>query len=187
MYTVQNRTIKDITRSEQYTWKYLAKSLDKLAKKYDVAIGFLEKTSTYFCVDKVEARQKIGWVHIDYDKLGMDSRFDIRYFEQLDKIVTVSEECANIFSKRFPTQQEKVEVIYNIVSPKIIYNMANQEVPNIYNKKNNEIVIVTVGRLHHQKGFEMAIESCILLRDLGYDIRWYVIGEGEERERLSYF
>ncbi|MEH7419545.1 glycosyltransferase, partial [Neobacillus drentensis] len=69
-----------------------------------MAIGFLEKTSTYFCVDKVEASKKVGWVHIDYDKLGMDPKFDINYFKKIDNIVTVSEECANIFKARFPSE-----------------------------------------------------------------------------------
>ena len=84
----------------------------------------MEKTSTYFCVEKVDAQKKIGWVHIDYDKLGMDPKFDSPYFEQLSSIVTVSEECANIFKKRFPDQKDKVEVMYNIVSPTMIKNMA---------------------------------------------------------------
>jgi glycosyltransferase involved in cell wall biosynthesis len=185
LFTVQNRKIKATAISEQYTWKHLAKSLDYLNNNYDVAIGFLEKTSTYFCVDKVNADKKVGWVHIDYDKLGMDPKFDIQYFEQLTKIVTVSEECANIFSKIFPSQRDKVEVIYNIVSPNVINKMANQGNPNLYNRRKNETIILTVGRLHYQKGLEMAIEACKLLRDKGYEIRWYVIGEGEERERLT--
>ena len=184
-FTLKNRTITDISKREQYSWKYLAKSLKSLEKKYDAAIGFLEKTSTYFCVEKVNASKKIGWVHIDYDKLGMDPNFDLHYFENLNRIVTVSEECANIFSNRFPNQQNKVEVIYNIVSPKVIRQMASQETTDLYKKGKNETILLTVGRLHYQKGLEIAIESCRKILDLGYNIRWYVIGEGEEREKLT--
>jgi glycosyltransferase involved in cell wall biosynthesis len=184
LFTLKNRLIKDVSIREQYTWRYIAQSLTKLEKKYDVAIGFLEKTSTYFCVDKVDAKQKIGWVHIDYDKLGMDPSFDIEYFNQLNKIVTVSEECANIFINRFPSQKQKVEVIYNVVSPTMINSMANQEHDNLYNR-NNETIILTIGRLHYQKGLEMAVEACQKLVNRGINIKWYVIGEGDERERLS--
>jgi glycosyltransferase involved in cell wall biosynthesis len=183
-FTIKNRTIKNVSKSEQYTWKYIANSLGKLEKKYDVAIGFLEKTSTYFCVDKVEAKQKIGWVHIDYEKLGMDPNFDLVYFNQLNKIVTVSEECANIFINRFPSQKDKVEVIYNVVSPTMINNMSNQVLEHLDNKQ-DETTILTIGRLHYQKGLEMAIESCSKLIKKGFTIKWYVIGEGEEREKLS--
>ncbi|MEH6947935.1 glycosyltransferase, partial [Bacillus sp. JJ634] len=138
MFTIQNRKIKNSTIREQMTWKYMSRSFDKLEKEYDVAIGFLEKTSTYFCVDKVKAAKKIGWVHTDYDKLGMDPEFDKGYFQELQHIITVSEECANVMKNRFPDQKNKVEVIYNIVSPKMINNLASVKDNDIYNKKENE-------------------------------------------------
>ena len=186
LFTVKNRSISDVSKREQYTWKYLAHSLERLEKNYDAAIGFLEKTSTYFCVEKVNAQKKIGWVHIDYDKLGMDPEFDSPYFEQLSSIVTVSEECANIFKKRFPNQKDKVGVMYNVVSPTMIQNMAESDSNNVFQKSNDETILLTIGRLHYQKGLEMAIESCRKLLDKGYKVKWYVIGEGDEREKLTH-
>lgn len=185
MYSIRNRNLKNIAKREQYNWKYIAKAFNKLDKKYDVAIGFLEKTSTYFCVDKVEASQKIGWIHIDYDKLGMDPHFDISYFRKLHHIMTVSEECATILKERFPSESRKIGVMYNIVSPKMIYQMAHQINRNVYEKKDDEIMILSIGRLHYQKNFELAIEACKKLRELGYNIKWNIIGEGDEREKLT--
>lgn len=185
IFTLKNKCSKNVITKEQFTWKHLAKSLETLDKKYDVAIGFLEKTSTYFCIDKVNAVKKVGWVHIDYDKLGMDPKFDINYFKKLNTIVTVSEECANIFKNRFPTEKNKVETIYNIVSPGMINNMANYEHFDVYNRKKDEIIILSIGRLHYQKGFELAIEACKELVAKGYKIKWYIIGEGEEKHNLT--
>lgn len=185
LFSLEIRRTKDISKREQYTWKYLSKSLDSLEKTYDVAIGFLEKTSTYYCVDKVKAQRKIGWVHIDYDKLGMDPVFDSPYFDALSSIVTVSEECANIFIKRFPNQENKVKVIYNVVSPSTIHEMANQIIESEFEKKENEFNLLTIGRLHYQKGLEMAIDACEFLVEKGFNIKWFVIGEGDEREKLT--
>ncbi|GGD73282.1 glycosyltransferase [Paenibacillus nasutitermitis] len=185
LFSLKNRLNRNMSMREQYNWKYISASIGLLQKKYDAAIGFLEKTSTYFCVEKVEALQKIGWVHIDYDELGMDPDFDITYFEQLDHIVTVSEECAAVLKKRFPGQQHKVQVIHNIVSPTVIRQMAEENLEDVYNREGDEIVLLTVGRLHVQKGYELAIEACRLLVEQGYNIRWYVIGEGEERAKLT--
>lgn len=185
IFTIKNKYIADVSKREQNTWKQLSRSIDKFEKKYDAAIGFLEKTSTYLCIDKVDARQKIGWVHIDYDKLGMDPEFDFPYFKKLSRIVTVSEECANIFMKRFPCQKEKVDIIYNIVSPAIINKMANQKLEDCYFKKGGEIIILTIGRLHDQKGLDIAIRACKGLLEKGHKIKWYVIGEGDERENLT--
>lgn len=185
MFTVQNRRTKNIAIREQLTWKHLSKAFNELENEYDAAIGFLEKTATYFCVDKVKATKKIGWVHIDYDKLGMNPTFDRVYFNQLNHIITVSEECANVMKKRFPEEEGKVEVIYNIVSPTMINNMAKTETTDLYNREKKETVILSIGRLHYQKGFELAIEACKLLIERGQQVHWYIIGEGEERESLT--
>lgn len=185
MFALINKNNKNISQKEQYGWKYISESLEKIDKKYDVAIGFLEKTSTYFCIDKVDALKKIGWVHIDYDKLGMDPKFDIRYFRKLNNIITVSEECGNILKSRFPSERNKVRIMYNIVSPKLINKMAKQVKMGVYDKKCNEIVILSIGRLHYQKGFELAIKACRKLVDKGFNIKWNIIGDGEERENLT--
>ncbi|QNG58480.1 glycosyltransferase [Bacillus sp. PAMC26568] len=186
LFAIGNKITKNVSRKEQYNWKYFSKSFPVLEKKYDAAIGFLEKSSTYFCVDKVNAKKKIGWVHIDYDKLGMDPNYDIDYFDQLDHIITVSEECGNILSHRFPSQKDKIDVIYNIVSPRVIENMASQKISEeISQSADNQISILTIGRLHVQKGYDLAVEACKLLVDRGVNVRWNVIGEGEEREKLE--
>ncbi|MDC0702987.1 MULTISPECIES: glycosyltransferase [Priestia] len=174
--TEQNRA-----RCEQRVWKYICNSLKSINKKYDVAIGYLEKTPIYFCVDKVNAKKKIGFIHNDYDKLGMDPEIDQKYFDKLDNIVTVSEECASVLKQRFPVYKDKVEVMYNIVSPKVINKMSS----NHLNIKYRGVNLVSLGRLHHQKGFELAIEACKNLIDSGYKIKWHVIGEGEERTKLE--
>jgi glycosyltransferase involved in cell wall biosynthesis len=185
MFSLRNRYARNISTREQYNWKYLSASFVQASVNYDVAIGFLEKTSTYYCVDKVNARKKVGWVHIDYDKMGMDSKFDQHYFDKLDHIVTVSEECAAILQNRFPKQRRKVNVIYNIVSPKVIQRLANQETWDVFARKDKEVVILSIGRLHRQKTFELAIEACKLLIERGYNIQWNIIGDGEERKKLT--
>ncbi len=174
--TEKNRVI-----CEQKVWKYISKSLKKLGKKYDVAIGYLEKSPIYFCVDKVDATKKIGFIHTDYKKLGMDSDIDMKYFSKLDNIVAVSYKSAESLKNVFPMYKEKIKVIYNTILAEDIIKMAFEPV----NFNNDKTKIVTVGRLDKAKGFEMAIKACKLLLDKGYDIVWYVIGEGSEREKLE--
>lgn len=175
------RSEKNRARCEQRVWKYLSKALTALNDKYDVAVGYLEKNPIYFCIEKVNANKKIGFIHTDYDKLGMDPKIDMKYFYKLDKIVTVSEECVNILKHRFPMFSEKIKLLNNIVSPNIISKMSFEEI----DLKHQGITIASVGRLHQLKGFEMAIKACEMLVRNGYNIRWYVVGEGEERAKLE--
>ncbi|AIQ11460.1 glycosyltransferase [Paenibacillus durus] len=185
MFSLKSRGAGNDSVKEQYSWKHLARFFQILPQQYDTAIGFLEKTSIYFCVEKAVAKSKIGWIHIDYDKLGMDPAFDARYFEQLQHLVTVSEECANILVKRFPEQDHKVNVIHNIVSPVLIKQLAMQNPPDDFSGNEDGINILSIGRLHPQKAFELAIEACKELVDKGYNVRWSIIGDGEERQKLT--
>ena len=45
--------------------------------------------------------------------------------------------------------------------------------------------ILTVGRLSHQKGIDEAIRMAVRLRAEGFEFRWYVVGEGEDLEKLQ--
>ena len=172
---------KDTYRCGQKVWPYVSKIFGKLNKKYDVAIGYLENNPIYYCVDNVDAKKKIGFIHNDYDKLGLNPIGDRIYFNELDNIVTISEECAEVLKNRFPEYKDKVRVMYNIVSPSIINEMAKEKI----DINNAEINLVTVGRLNYQKGYDMAIEACKKLVEKGYDIKWNILGEGEERANLE--
>ncbi|MGG0185168.1 glycosyltransferase [Bacillus rhizoplanae] len=185
MFTIKNRIVKDVAISEQYTWRYLSKSFDILEKEYDVAIGYLEKSPVYFVVEKVKAKKKVGWIHTNYSNSGMDSHFDYYYFEQLDNIITVSEECAKSLENSFAHLKHKVRAIYNIVSPKVINNLSNSGKLEDFIYDNNYTNIITVARLSHEKGIDIAIKSCKLLVNKGYKVRWYVLGEGKERRTLE--
>ncbi|WP_298139049.1 glycosyltransferase [Flavobacterium sp.] len=180
-FTYKNRRIKNSGFAEQYSWKDLKKAIPTIDNNYDVAIGFLEKTSIYLTVDKVVAKQKIGFVNNDYKMLNLDSKFDEPYFSKLDYLFTVSESCEEVLKDSFPSLTSKIKMMYNILSEKAIQNLANE--------KNDEldkgINLVTLGRLSHQKGFDIAIKSCAILKQKGIDFKWYILGEGEDRKALE--
>lgn len=166
---------------EQKMWRFLSPSLESVAKKYDVAVGFLEKTPNYFCIDKTLAAQKILWIHTNYSNMGMLPKYDRRYFEKADFIAAVSDQCANDLQKHFPEFSGKIKTVPNIVSPAIIKQMADEAVPEQIPRH----TIVTVGRLSHEKGIDLAIEACKLLSDKGIEFIWYFIGDGTQRKDLE--
>lgn len=185
MFTMINRLMTNSAMSEQYSWKYQRVSFDPLDTKYDAAVGYLEKSSIYFIVDKVKATKKIGWIHTNYSESGMNSKFDKPYFKHLDQLVTVSEECAKSLQENFEHLQNKIKVIYNIVSPKIIQHESNRELDSDFTYDSNTTNIITVARLSREKGIDLAIKACEKLVNQGYNLKWYVLGEGSEREYLE--
>ena len=178
------KTDSRVARREQKLWSYLQTALPPLRKSYDAAIGFLEKTPVYYCIDKVQATRKLGFIHNDYIQLGMEPSYDRKRFAKLHHLVTVSEGCGDVLREAFPAYAEKVKVIHNIVSPSLIAGLAEEPVPPL-RRKTDAALIVTVGRLHRQKGLDMAIDACKELKDRGVSVEWHVIGEGEERSALE--
>ena len=75
-------------------------------------------------------------------------------------------------------------MIKNRVSKELILKLAEEKIEN-YNIEKNYINIVSVGRLVYQKGFDIAIEVCKKLKEENVKIRWYVIGDGEEKNNLK--
>ncbi|MBO1623980.1 glycosyltransferase [Bacillus arachidis] len=169
---------------EQKIWKYMSKSIGEINEEYDVAIGFQEKNPIYFCVDKVKAKKKIGWIHTDYNKLGIDYSKEKFYFGKLDHIVTVSEELVNILKENFPEHEKKIGCIHNIVSSRMIRKMSLEKV-DFKEENDRSISLISVGRLAKEKGLDISLEAFNILIKKGYDLTWYLIGEGNVREELE--
>lgn len=184
-YSLKGKYSKTESMVKHRAWKHISKVIDHVEEEYDAAIGFMEQNPIYFIVDKVKANKKIGWIHNDYNKLDTDPEFDTSYFDQLNHIVTVSGECEKALHRTFPKHKEKVSVIYNIVSPKVIHHLSAERSEYDSDQAGEAINIVSIGRLHAQKNFELAILSCKELVTRGYNIRWRVIGEGDERKYLT--
>ena len=147
----------------------------------DVGIAFLEKSSIYFLVDFVESSKKVGYIHNDYNQLGLDLSFDLPYFNQLDDIVTVSERCKVVLEEKI-SPPNKVKLIYNISSPKLLNSLADKYVVE---NTESKIKLLTIARLENQKGIDIAIEAAKILKNKKLNFIWEVIGEGSEREKLS--
>lgn len=175
------KTEKVPTVREQKVWSFMKNVLHNLDKDYDVAIGYLQKTANYFCIDKVKATKKIGFVHNDYRMLQLDKTIDEPYFKKFDSIVTISEVCESILKEEFPQFTNKISLMYNISSPKSIWKMAEAKV----DIDTSVSTIVTVGRLNDQKGLDIAIDACKILVDKGHQLKWYIIGEGNLRPNLE--
>ena len=174
---------KKSVHAEQRAWRYYRAAIPPLTGQYDAVIGYLEKTSIYLAVDRVDAPVKIGWIHTEYNKMGMDPRLDRPYFAQLDALVSISEQCCDTLRQTFPEQARKVRLVRNIFSTRLITTMA-AEAASFPDADFAGQRILSIGRLTQLKGFDLAIGALAQLRAAGIAVRWYVIGVGPEEQRL---
>lgn len=170
--------------AKQYRWKnYYCREIPKLSTHYDTAVAYLHGEQFYYVVDKVNATQKIGWVHNEYSKSGLSAKLDLPYFEKMDHIVTISEKCADDLQKQFPTQKAKISVLPNLTSAESVRVLADEFFPSEYTK--GQCIIVSIGRLHPQKGFDLAIRSAKMLKQRGLKFTWFILGSGDLQNELE--
>lgn len=175
---------KGMSAQKAFLWRHFyCKKIERLEKEYDVAIGYLGGESTDYVLDKVNAKKKIHWVHNDYRKLGMSKKYDIDVFRRVDAVVTISDECLNILEEEFPQYTDKLYCIPNITSSKVIRKRAEEFFPKEYEGISN--ILLSVGRLSEQKGFDLAISAAKTMKSNGLDFKWFIIGEGALRSKLE--
>ncbi|MGL6058972.1 MAG: glycosyltransferase, partial [Culicoidibacterales bacterium] len=130
---------------------------------------------------KVQANQKISWIHFDVKKLGINKKLYSRLYEQFDKIHVVSQQAEQSLLDVFPEVTGKQEVVYNVVNQQLVRDQAREPI----NLTFEGVKIVTVGRLTREKGCDLAIETLAKLRVKGIDAQWYWIGDGNMRAQYE--
>lgn len=183
LYTFLLLRTKNKAFAEQRAWKFLKNAFPLFKADYHAAVGFLEKSSIYLVVDKVKAFRKIGWIHTNYANSGMRKTIDNQFFSKLSSVVTVSEECVLALQKEFPYLEDKIHLIYNIVSPKLIKDLAKDCIE--ITLEEHKTKLITVARLSYEKGIDLAIEAMRILKQNRIGVIWYVIGDGVEKENLE--
>ncbi len=169
---------KDGYLKETLSWEYIKKAITVPEEHYDCVIGYLEGMANWLALD-TDADKKIGYLHIYLDKTTNNKLNFKNKLGSYDGFVTVSQECAENILKECP-DYNNLQVIYNIVSPKFIREASKGEgLPD-----DGSIRLLTVGRLAHQKGLEFAVDGCKILKDKGYNIKWYHIGIGDEKQNI---
>lgn len=78
-----------------------------------------------------------------------------------------------------PELINKTETFLNIISPEMICKMANEGIG--FADDFEGVRILTVGRLSIEKGQDLTISVLAKLREAGFNVRWYCIGDGKER------
>lgn len=178
-----NSNSKNMINTEQVLYKSQKNVLENQKKQYDVAIAYSQGMPTYYVVDKVKAEKKIAWINCDYATTIYDKEFDYNYYKKIDKIVAVSKTIKKSIIELKPDYEKKIEVILDIVNPQLIERMSNENSGFKNNKKS--INILTVARLSiFHKGYDLAVKAAKLLKNDGYNFKWYVIGDGPDKSKL---
>ena len=166
---------------DSYYYKYILKNIKGIDEEYDLAVAYAGPMDfiTYFVLNKIKAKKKVQWIHFDINKIGFNRKFAKRNYKKFDKIFVVSEEGKEKLINLIPALNNKVEAFFNIISCNLIENMSKNE--KSFDDLFDGVRILTVGRLSKEKGQELTINVLARLKNEGYKVRWYCIGDGPEK------
>lgn len=164
-------------------WFFQKKTMLKIEKQYDVAIGFAEGSAGYYVADCVNAKVKNVWVHTDIKEINSNRKLDIMAFSVAKNICTVSRNSKNSLAELYPEFEDKIKVF-------TLPSLFDFERLELLSQELNEmddttVNIVSVGRLAELKGFHLCVEPCKRLVSEGYNVKWYICGDGPQRLELE--
>lgn len=168
--------------------------LNKISKEYDYAISYFNdipstyfnKGATYYVLNNVNAKRKVGWIHTDIEKAKFDIKYYKNEYKDFDYIINVSEHCKRVYDKLVPEQTDKSFVINNFFS---IENIKSKslEVQDIIKKKDNNTIFITVARIDNiSKRIDKIIDIArILLKENITNFTWYILGDGPDYNKIK--
>ena len=166
----------------QFFWETVGKVIDKDKKMYDVAIAYSQNTPTFFVMDKIQAKKKVAWVNVSVNYQEANKIFQEVYYRKYDKIVPVSKDTEQHFKNVYPGLANKLYTIEDMIDYTSILKMADFKRPafdkNLFN-------ILTVARLDKsQKGYDITLEACKILKGRNVKFHWYALGDGSYKDEM---
>ena len=158
-----------------------------IGNKYDYEVAFLEGVPTKIIgASSNKNSKKYTWVHIDLcntfglDKVHKNMQQHIECYKKFDKIVCVSENVKDMFTKRFGIT-DNIIVKHNRLDDAAIKQKAVEplEKPDIF-------CIVSVGRLEDQKGYDRLIPIIKKLKEEKITCELLLIGDGSKKAELEH-
>ncbi|MFR5472115.1 MAG: glycosyltransferase [Romboutsia sp.] len=176
-----SKLMKDIS----IYYKYILSNVDTLNEEYDIAIAYAGPMDfiSYFVINKIKSKKRVQWIHFDISKIGFNVNFAKKIHDKFDKVFVVSNEGKDKLINFLPSLKDKTEVFFNIISCKMIEKMSYEG--EGFSDDFDGTRILTVGRLSKEKGQDLIIPVLKKLKENGYKVRWYCIGDGPAKKEYE--
>lgn len=155
-----------------------------LDEAFDLAIDFhgYGHFGIPYLFEKVPAKKKAVFIH-DENISGFYRVY--RYMKKADRFFAVSDSCKKVFTEEYPEFADKTVKFENIFDVQDIRSKSSEKTSIQLKKEDQSIAFVSIGRLETQKGFDRGVAAFQRLKSEGYQFRWYVIGDGSQRNNLE--
>jgi glycosyltransferase involved in cell wall biosynthesis len=163
-----------------------------LVNKSDVLVGALELDPTYFAFFWAKRFQKpiIGWVHTPIQPYLLSqprkhSLFVKYIYPRLNRIIFPSWGAAESMTQYLHLPANKIRIIPNPIDINLVESLADEPLPEKYAHLTEKPIILAIGRLEYQKGFDLLLQASAILISRGYAHNLVILGEGDQRPSLQ--
>jgi len=112
---------------------------------------------------------------LDLNKIHVDSMLASADYKAIDEMVARSKGViSRSLIHHFPTR----------VDSSLFQPFSKKEKRKVLNLENNKIIIVSCGRLSWIKGWDLILDSMVLLQKGGKDFQVIFVGDGEDRSKI---
>lgn len=165
-------------------WQRLSNKVPAHSGEYDIAVGYLQGLAEYYVIDKVTAKKKVFWMHTSFRAHANNDTFEKRYIDMFNKVVCVSQAAKEDFIQLFTEKETDTTVFYNIVDEDAIIHKSQEPLEDVEIDP-SKMNIVSVGRLHEAKAYDVAIPAFKKVNEKYPDTRFYIVGTGPEESNLK--
>ncbi len=166
---------RDAETRRGFRWDhFFSRWCESLPGTYDTAVAFINGQVLYFVDEKVDADRKLVFYHSDFRSARFSSEYESPRLGDMDGIYSISERCVEILKEEFPRFAGRMAYLPNISSADTIRRRAEEFIPEEYEYPG--LKVLTVARLTHEKGVDIAIRAAAELKSRGVDFRWYELG-----------
>ncbi len=178
-----NGLAKEKYHTEQIVYQSLRAHLENQKKEYDCAIAYSQGMPTYYVSNQITAKKKLAWINCNYVATKYNKRYDAFCYQEMNHVVVVSDFIKDTL-KKYPFYK-KVEVINDIVDPQLIERLSNLDNEYSDEMEYKGLKLLTVARLEKIKGYDLLVRAASILKEKGVEFKWFIVGEGSERERIN--
>lgn len=163
----------------------------KIKKEYDTVVDFNSYSNeTALAAIKTKSKNKVMWIHNDVEvKIKEEILYRILHivfkskYKYFNKFIGVSTGALESFIKVNKIKNKETEVIPNLIDTNEIKNKLNEK--STIKIDESKINICSTGRVVHQKGFDILIETINNMRDKLNNHHFYIIGDGSEFNHIK--
>lgn len=158
---------------------------------YDVAVDFNSyRNECAVGALSVAAKKRVMWIHNDIEiKQRNEPKYRVLWhffkgkFRYFDEFCAVSPGIIDGFRRVTGIYDKKITAIPNHIDTAEIFEKAKEPADLRVDPANYNLC--TMGRLCHQKGYDILLDYMAKVHERRPDIRLYMLGDGPDREKLT--